>query len=92
MLNGGSNFVTERFLEKSGFSFEITGANRKRKQRAIKNASEKVTLLFTLNNLFLNNNIKGIVRRKRMVDAAASIKLRFRTASALPVSVASNSI
>ena len=32
VLNGGSSFVTERFFENSGFSFEIIGANKKTKR------------------------------------------------------------
>lgn len=86
-LKGGSNFVTDRFFENSGFSFEIIGANRKIKIINTKKAKEKFNLLVIKRNLFLNNSIRGIIRMKSRVDNEASTKLKLRTANAVEVSL-----
>jgi hypothetical protein len=43
-LSGGSNFVTDRFFEKSGFSFDMIGVNRKTKISKTRKAREKFSL------------------------------------------------
>ena len=86
-LSGGSNFVTDRFFEKSGFSFDMIGVNKKTKISKTRKAKEKFSLPFMNRNLFLKNSIKGIIKRKSRVDKDASIKLKFRTAIAEEVSL-----
>jgi hypothetical protein len=90
VLNGGSNFVTERFLENSGFSLEIMGAKRKTKQSAIRNANEKFSLPFRNAHFFLNRNMSGIINKNRSTDKTASMKLKFTTAVAAFMSFKSN--
>src|SRR4030066_112338 len=85
-LKGESSFVTERFFEKSGFSFEMIGANRKIKPSTIINAKEKFILVAKNCNLFLNIIKVGIIKRKSITDNEASTKLKFRKASAEEVS------
>jgi hypothetical protein len=86
-LKGGSSFVTDRFFEKSGFSFEIIGANRKIKIINTRKAKEKFNLLVIKRNLFLKNSIRGIIKRKNSVDKDASIKLKLKTTNAEEVLV-----
>jgi hypothetical protein len=89
-LNGGSNFVTDRFFEKSGFSFVIIGANRKTKISKTRKAREKFSLPVMYRIFFLINIVAGIIKRNRRVDIAASIKLKFKTAIAEEVSLTNN--
>ena len=81
-LKGGSSFVTERFFENSGFSFEIIGANKKTKQSTIKKAKEKFILLLIKGNFLLSDIIRGTIRKKSITDNEASTKLKFRKESA----------
>jgi hypothetical protein len=90
VLNGGSNFVTERFLENSGFSLEIIGAKRKTKQSAIRNANEKLSLPFRNVHFFLNRNNIGMIIKSRSVDKTESIKVKLNTVVAAFMSFKSN--
>jgi hypothetical protein len=89
-LKGGSNFVTERFLEKSGFSFEIIGANKKTKPRRIRKLNEKFNLLSKKSVFFLEKKTKGSNKRKSIADMLASIKLKFKTVNAAAESFNNN--
>jgi hypothetical protein len=82
VLKGGNSFVTERFLENSGFSLEMIVAKRKINESTVRNAKEKFSFLFRKVNLFLKRNIIGIIKKYRSVAKIESIKLKFNTAIA----------
>ena len=91
-LKGGSNFVTERFLEKSKFSLEIIGANKKTKPRSIRKPDEKLSLLSTKSIFFLKKKTNGSNKRKSIEDMLASIKLKFKTATTAAESFNNNNM
>ena len=89
-LNGGSNFVTDRFFENSGCSFENIGAKRKIKMSVTRQAKEKLSLCPRKINLFLKKITKGATIKKIIDDNAESAKLKFKTANAELESLNSN--
>jgi hypothetical protein len=74
--------VTERSFEKSGFSFVITGANKNKNTRIIKNANEKFNFAFSLRSLFRKININGSIKMNSITDKEASTKLKFKKINA----------